>query len=268
MNFSMDELNSLAQLYGIKLVQALATLVIGLLVAKLIASGFRKLITQKKFDKTLSSFVFSMTKALLYTIVGIMTLSQLGVETTSLIAVLGAAGLAISFALQGSLSNFAAGIMLIVFRHFKVGDFIDGAGVSGTVEEIKIFTTNLKTPDNKLIIIPNSKLVNDNLINYSAKSTRRVDMVFGISYNDDIDKAKNVISSLIKSEARILLEPAPQIVVSSLGDSSVNITVRTWVKKEDYWDVYFSMTENVKKRFDNEQISIPFPQTDVHIHQN
>ena len=179
---------------------------------------------------------------------------------------MGAAGLAVGFAVKDSLSNFSAGIMILIFRQFKVGDYIEGAGSSGSVEEINIFTTKLVTPDNKVIYVPNSSLISGNLINYSAKDTRRVDMIFGIGYKDDIPKAKQVINQILESDARILAEPAKQIVIISLGDSSVNLAVRPWVKKEDYWGVFFDITERVKLKFDEENISIPFPQRDIHIY--
>jgi len=195
-------------------------------------------------------------------------LGQLGIQTTSFIAVIGAAGLAIGLALQGSLSNFAAGFLMIIFRPFKVGDFIEGAGVAGTVEKIQIFTTQLKTPDNKTIIIPNAKLSGDNIVNFSAKGTRRVDMVFGIGYGDDMDKARKIITDVIDNDPRVLKDPPPKIAVLTLGDSSVDFAVRPWVKVPDYWDLWFDVTETIKKRFDAEGVSIPFPQRDVHVYSH
>jgi small conductance mechanosensitive channel len=175
--------------------------------------------------------------------------------------------LAVGLALQGSLANFAAGFLLIMFRPFKVGDFIEGAGVMGTVESLQIFTTQLRTPDNKKIIIPNASLTGDNIVNWSATGTRRVDMVFGIGYDDDIDRAKQVINEIIAADERILKDPKPQVAVSELADSSVNFVARPWVKTGDYWSVFFDTTEAVKKRFDAEGISIPYPQSDVHVYQ-
>ena len=209
-----------------------------------------------------------MTYIALLVFVVLAALGQLGIQTTSFIAVIGAAGLAIGLALQGSLSNFAAGFLMIIFRPFKVGDYIEGAGVAGTVETIHIFTTQLLTPDNKTVIIPNASLTADNITNYSAKGTRRVDFVFGIGYGDDIDKAKKIMADILAKDERIFKDPVPKIALVELADSSVNFVVRPWVKVEDYWDVYFDTTENIKKSFDAEGISIPFPQHDVHVYQH
>jgi len=198
----------------------------------------------------------------------VAALGQLGIQTTSFIAILGAAGLAIGLALQGSLANFAAGFLMIIFRPFNVGDYIEGAGMEGTVEQIQIFTTTLVTLDNKTVIIPNAKLTDDNIVNYTVKGIRRVDLVFGIGYGDDIDKARQVIDDVLGKDKRILNDPAIQISVAELGDSSVNFVVRPWVKCDDYWDVYMDTTENIKKGFDAGGINIPFPQRDVHLYQH
>ena len=223
---------------------------------------------KKNVDETLTGFLISLVRIGLIAFILISAASQIGIETASFVAVIGAAGLAIGFALQGSLSNLAAGVMLIIFKPIKVGDFIEGGGGSGSVESVGIFVTTLLTPDNKVIYIPNSTLTGGNITNYSAKDTRRVDMVFGIGYEDDIDKAKNVIKSVLENDSRILKDPASQIVLSELGDSSVNFNVRPWVNKADYWGVYFDVHEKIKKKFDEEKISIPFPQRDVHVYQN
>jgi small conductance mechanosensitive channel len=212
-------------------------------------------------------FLSSALKFALYLFVIIAAVGQLGIETTSFIAALGAAGLAIGLALQGSLANVAAGVMLIIFRQVRVGQFVESGGVSGTVEKVGIFNTTLVSIDNKVIFIPNSKLINDNIINYSEKDIRRIDLVFGISYTDDVDKAKNIIKALIDSEPMILKDPAPMIVVGELTDHCVNIFARPWVKTPDLLDVRFRLIESVKKKFDEEKITIPFPQRDVHIHQ-
>jgi small conductance mechanosensitive channel len=204
----------------------------------------------------------------LLTFVILAALGMLGIQTTSFIAVLGAAGLAIGLALQGSLANFAAGVLMIIFRPFKVGDYIEGAGTAGVVEEMQIFTTMLATPDNKTVIIPNAKLSADNIVNYSTKGTRRADMVFGIGYDDDIDKARDIIAKILSDDERVMEDPAVQIAVSELADSSVNFVTRAWVKSGDYWGVVFETTEAVKKRFDAEGISIPFPQRDVHVYEH
>jgi small conductance mechanosensitive channel len=254
--------------YGLQIIGAVITLIVGLWLAKFISRLFSKALKKKEIDETLRKFFVSIVKGALIIFVLISVAAQLGIETTSFVAVIGAAGLAVGFALQGSLSNFAAGIMLIIFRPFKAGDFIEGGGIMGSVEQVGIFITILNTPDNKKIFVPNSKLTSDNIINFSANDTRRVDMVFGIGYSDDIDKAKQVINSVLEDDGRILKDPAPQIVVSELADSSVNFNVRPWVNSSDYWGVYFDITEKVKKKFDEQKISIPFPQRDVHIHQN
>jgi len=193
---------------------------------------------------------------------------MLGIQTTSFIAVLGAPGLAAGLALQGLLSNFAAGVLMIIFRPIKVGDFIEAAGVAGTVEEIQIFTTQPATTDNKTIIIPNGKLTADNIINYSIKGTRRADMVFGIGYEDDIDKARAIITEILSNDGRVLKDPPLQVAVSELADSSVNFVTRAWVNAGDYWGVVFETTKAAKKRFDAEGICIPYPQRDVHVYEH
>lgn len=203
----------------------------------------------------------------LLTFIIIAALATLGVQTTSFIAVIGAAGLAIGFALQGSLSNFAAGVMIIIFRPFKVGDYVEVGGASGTVEAIHIFSTIVNTPDNKKIIIPNSRVSGDTITNYSANDIRRVDLVVGVSYGDDIRKAKQILEKILSEEQRILKDPPFTIGVMELGDSSVNFAVRPWVKTSDYWAVYFDLTERVKTTFDENGISIPFPQRDIHLFQ-
>jgi small conductance mechanosensitive channel len=224
--------------------------------------------TKGKVDPTLISFLGHMIYIALLTFVILAALGQLGIQTTSFIAVIGAAGLAIGLSLQGSLANFAAGVLMIIFRPFKVGDLIEAAGVLGTVEDIQIFTTQLVTPDNKTIIIPNAKLTADNIINFNAKPTRRVDLIAGVSYTDDIDKVKNVIADVLSQDNRILKEPPPTIGLLEMADSSVNFVVRPWVKPADYWGVYFDINEAMKKRFDAEGISIPFPQRDVHLYEH
>ena len=228
----------------------------------------RKLMTRGNVDVTLVSFVSNLIYVALLAFVIIAALGQLGIQTTSFIAILGAAGLAVGLALQGSLANFAAGVLMIIFRPFQVGDFIEGGGVAGTVEEIQIFTTQLMTPDNKTIIIPNAKMTEGNITNYSKKGTRRVDLTFDIGYGDDIDRARNLIKDEISKDQRILPQPAPQIVVTELAESSVKFGVRPWVISGDYWDVYCDLTENIKKRFDAEGITIPFPQRDVHVYDH
>ena len=264
----IKEIQLVATSYGLKIIGAIFTIIIGIWIAKLLSKTLGKVLKKKNVDATLTKFLISIVKIGLIAFVFISAASQVGIETASFVAVIGAAGLAIGFALQGSLSNLAAGVMLIIFKPIKVGDFIEGGGGSGSVESVGIFVTTLLTPDNKVIYIPNSTLTGGNITNYSAKDTRRVDMVFGIGYEDDIDKAKSAIKSVLENDSRILKDPAPQIALSELGDSSVNFNVRPWVNKADYWGVYFDVHEKIKKRFDEEKISIPFPQRDVHVYQN
>ena len=256
--------NTYAIPWGINIAMALIIFVIGRMVVGVIISMFGKLMSRSKYDDMLIDFLKSILNAVLMLFVIVASLDELGVDTTSLVAILGAAGLAIGLSLQDSLKNFAAGVMLLVFKPFRAGDYVEAAGVAGTVKKVGIFTSAMNTPDNKEIIVPNGKIYGDNIVNYSAMTTRRVDMTFGIGYGDDLLKAKNVLEQMVKEDERILEEPAPVVAVSSLGDSSVNFTVRPWVKKEDYFAVLWAFTENVKLRFDKEGISIPFPQMDVH----
>jgi small conductance mechanosensitive channel len=251
-----------------RVIAAIVIFVVGRWVAMGVAKIIKRVMLKSKVDDTLVSFVRNLSYIALLAFVIIAALNQLGIQTASFIAVLGAAGLAIGLALQGSLSNFAAGFLMIIFRPFKVGDFIEGAGTAGTVEEIQIFTTQLKTPDNKTIIIPNSSLTADNIVNWSVKGTRRVDLAMGIGYEDDIDKARQIMVDIMAADDRILKDPAPQISVAELADSSVNFTVRPWAAAGDYWDVYFDLTEKFKKAFDAQGVSIPYPQRDVHVYQH
>ena len=266
MDISMDKIWELATGYGVRVIGAIVILVVGRWIAKLFKSIFKKVMTKREVDLTITSFVSSLTYYLLLAFIVVAALGQLGVQTTSFVAIVGAAGLAVGLALQGSLANFAAGFLMIIFRPFAVGDYIEGAGTAGTVEKIQIFSTQLKTPDNKTVIIPNAGLTAGNIVNYSTKGTRRVDMTFGIGYDDDIDKAKAIIEEMIHADARVLPDPAPLIAVAALADSSVNIVARPWVNSSDYWGLVFELTEKIKKRFDAEGISIPFPQRDVHIY--
>ena len=259
------ELNTI---YGLKIVIALLILFFGRIIAKLVSKIVGRLMERSKIDPTIIRFVSSLTYIALIAFVIIAALGQLGIQTASFIAVVGAAGLAVGLALQGSLANFAAGFLMIIFKPFKVGDYIEGGGVAGTVEEISIFTTILTSPDNKTIIVPNAKLTEDNIVNWTIKGTRRVDMVMGIGYGDDIDKARQVINDVLAAESRLLKDPAPLVAVVELADSSVNFVVRPWVKASDYWGVYFDLTEKMKKAFDANGISIPFPQRDVHVYEH
>ncbi len=252
--------------YGPKVVLAILTLVIGLWVINKVIRTLNNNLTTK-VDATLGQFVSSVLSVILKGVLLISVASMIGIETTSFIAVLGAAGLAIGLALQGSLANFAGGVLILLFKPFKVGDLIEAQGFIGSVKEIQIFNTILKTGDNRVVIIPNGALSSSSMVNINQESTRRVDFVFGIGYGDNIDQAKTVLESLISTDERVLKEIQPVIVVSELADSSVNFTVRVWVNTPDYWGVYFDMHEGVKKAFDAQGISIPFPQQDVHMHQ-
>lgn len=264
----IEQVQEVLAVYGLKIIAAVVIFIVGRWVAKLLRNVVRKTLTKRDVDPTLVAFTANFTFVLLMTFVILAAIGQLGVQTTSFIAVIGAAGLAVGLALQGSLANFAAGILMIIFRPFKVGDFVEASGVAGIVEEIQIFTTVLKTPDNKKIIVPNGKITSDIITNYSAEETRRVDLTIGVGYGDDIDKVKRTIEDVLSKDERILKDPAPTIAVSELGDSSVNFAVRPWVKTADYWPVYFDTTESIKKRFDAEDISIPFPQRDVHLYEH
>ncbi|MFO7716894.1 mechanosensitive ion channel family protein [Desulfosarcina sp.] len=264
----VGKIYQLLTVYGLKVIAALAIFIIGRWVAKGVRKLVERLMAKGRVDGTLISFTANLAYIGLLAFVIIAALGQLGIQTTSFIAVLGAAGLAVGLALQGSLSNFAAGFLLIIFQPFKVGDLIEGGGVFGVVEAIQIFTTQFKTADNKTVIVPNSKLTSDNIVNWTVKGTRRVDLVFGIGYGDDIDKARSLMADIIAQDNRVLKDPPPQISVSELADSSVNFVVRPWVKVEDYWGVYFDLTEKIKKTFDANGVSIPFPQRDVHVYQH
>ncbi|WP_097349178.1 mechanosensitive ion channel family protein [Alteromonas pelagimontana] len=270
-NFSMfnaDDLERYMHVYAIpwaiNIAMAIVIYVVGRLIVGLLLSIFRRLMARSKYDEMLINFLESIISAILMLFVIVASLDQLGVDTTSLVAIVGAAGLAIGLSLQDSLKNFAAGVMLLVFKPFKAGNYVDVAGTSGIVQKIGIFTSTLTSLDNKEIIIPNGKIYNDNITNYSAKETRRCDMMFGIGYDDDLLKAKRVLQELVDSEERILKEPACLIGVAELGDNSVNFTVRPWVKAADNLAVRLAFTEAVKLRFDEEGISIPYPQMDVH----
>jgi small conductance mechanosensitive channel len=249
------------------LVSAIVVLVAGWWIAKLLTGLTRRLMNRANVDDILTSFVGNIVYLGLMALVVITALGQIGVNTTSFAAIIAAAGLAVGFALQGSLGNFAAGVMLIGFRPFKAGDFVEAGGVSGIVEEIQVFATKIRTGDNKEVIVPNGQITGGSIVNYSAKDTRRIDLIFGIGYDDDIAKAKNVIQRVLDSDERVLGDPAPTIGVVELADSSVNIAVRPWVKTGDYWPVYFDVVERIKIEFDRENISIPYPQSDVHLQQ-
>lgn len=253
------------QVYGLKVLGAVVVLIIGLWVIKWAIKAIDSMMVRASVDDSLRPFLKSLTSALLKVMLGISILGMVGIEMTSFIALLAAAGLAVGMALSGTLQNFAGGVMILIFKPFQVGDFIDAQGYMGVVKEIQIFVTILTTPDNKTIIIPNGGLSNGSLVNFSTQATRRVDWSFGIGYGDDLNKARAIIQRLIDADSRILKDPASLIVLGELGDSSVNLTVRVWSKAEDYWGIFFDMNENVYNAFNAEGINIPFPQMDVHV---
>lgn len=253
---------------GIRIVSAAAIFLIGKWIAGMLARLVKKAMARADIETTLSHFLANLMYYTLLVVVIIAAINQLGVQTTSLLAVVGAAGLAVGLALQGSLSNFASGVMIVAFRPYRVGDAIQAGGVTGTVEKVEIFTTIMKTPDNKKIIVPNSQIMDGEITNFSANPTRRVDLVASCGYGDDLDEVRKILKGIIEDDDRVLDEPAATIAVSELADSSVNFVVRPWVQSADYWDVYFDMTEQIKKRFDAAGISIPFPQRDVHLYRH
>ena len=260
-----DYLNEYVIPWGINIVMALAILVIGRWIARAITRGVRRLLDRSGVDPILTRFLGNITNAALLAVVVIAALNRLGIDTTSVLAVFAAAGLAVGLALKDSLSNFSAGVMLIFFKPFKLGDFIEAAGTAGVVEEIGIFNTMLKTPDNREVIVPNAAIYGGIITNVTARDTRRIDLVFGIGYSDAIPLAKEAIHAVLSADERILAEPAPFVAVVELADSSVNLAVRPWVKTTDYWQTRCDLTERVKEAFDAKGISIPFPQRDVHL---
>jgi small conductance mechanosensitive channel len=270
-DFNWDSIVAMLSTTGvdlaIRVVTAIAIFYFGRFLVGLLTRGLRKVLQNQEVDKTLETFVCNLVRMGLLAFVVVAAINSLGIQTASFIAVLGAAGLAVGLALQGSLSNFAAGVLIVMFRPYKVGDWIEAAGVSGSVLELQILTTALKSGDNKRVIVPNSQIMGSIITNYSAHDTRRVDLVVGVSYSDDLDKVRETLQSIVAADQRILDDPAVTIAVSELADSSVNFVVRPWVKTVDYWGVLFDLTETIKKRFDAEGISIPFPQRDVHIYQ-
>ena len=266
-----DMLNSLIEIgssLSISLLMALAILIIGRQLVKLILRLITVALEKSNVEDTVRIFVTNLLNTLLMILGFIAAINQLGIETTSIIAVLGAAGLAIGLALQGSLSNFAAGILIVIYRPYKVGDYIEAGNYAGTVKDIQIFSTVLKTPDNKIVVVPNGSIMNGSIVNYSDQDTRRIDLIVSCGYEDDIDKVRSVLEDILEKEKRVLKDPKPQIAVTELADSSVNFIFRPWVKRTDYLPVYYSLLEEVKKRFDKEGISIPYPQSDVHIHNH
>ncbi|MEZ8742548.1 small-conductance mechanosensitive channel MscS [Photobacterium swingsii] len=253
--------------YAVNLVSALLILFIGNLIVKGIANGVAKVLRKKNMDDAVVEFLHSLVRYLLFVIVLIAALGRLGVQTASVVAVIGAAGLAIGLALQGSLSNFAAGVLIVSFRPFKSGDYVEIGGVAGSVESIQIFSTVLKTPDNKMVVVPNGSVIGSPITNYSRHATRRIDYVIGVSYDADLKKTKEVLSRVVAAEPRVLKDPETTVGVVALADSSVNFVVRPWVKTEDYWGVYFDLLQAIKEELDKENIGIPFPQMDLHLNK-
>ena len=273
MDFNLDEnlwnqLTELLSSFGISFFIALCILIIGRQAIKIIIKIISSALERSNTEDTVRIFVTNLLNTLLMIVVFIAAINQLGIQTTSIIAVLGAAGLAIGLALQGSLSNFAAGILIVIYRPYKVGDYIQADNHLGTVDDIQIFSTVLRTPDNKIVVVPNGSIMNGSIVNFSHQKERRIDIVIGCSYDDDIDKVKEVLADVLSKDERILKEPKPRIALSELADSSVNFIVRPWVKNSEYLDVLYSLLEEIKKRFDQEGLSIPYPQSDVHIHNH
>lgn len=244
---------------------AIAILVIGIILAKVVRKAITKGFKKSHGDKIVESFVSNLAYVLIISIAIAATLGRVGVQTTSIVAVLGAAGLAVGLALQGSLSNIASGVLLVIFKHFKAGDYIEGAGAAGTVVEVGLFATTLNTVDNRRIIIPNAKMTDGNIINYSVLPTRRLDLVISVAYSSDLAFVKKTTMELLNADSRVLKDPAPTVAVLNLGESAIDFAVRPWVKSEEYWDLFFDLQEAIKNRYDEVGIEIPFPQRDVHI---
>ncbi len=264
-NISTEKIIELVQQYGLPIVWAIVIFIVGRIVARIATNMIGGMLRKGNVDQTLIKFSQNLIYIGLMAFVIIAALEKLGVETTSFAALIAAAGLAIGLALQGSLSNFASGVLLIIFRPFKVGDFVEAGGISGTVEAVEIFTTQLRTGDNKTIIVPNGQVTGSSITNFSTKPTRRVDMVIGVGYDDDLKKVRAVIEEVLNADERVLKDPAVTIGLLELGDSSVNFAVRPWVNSADYWGVLFDFQETIKNRFDSEGISFPYPQQDVHV---
>ena len=264
-------INSITQIaadFGLRVLYAVLIIVIGRWVVKLLLKIIKAALEKTTVEETVRIFVVNLLNTLLMVIIFIAAINHLGIETTSIIAMLGAAGLAIGLSLQGSLANFAAGILIVIFKPYKVGDYIEAGSAAGTVLDIQIFSTVLKTPDNKIVIVPNGIIMKDSVVNYTDQATRRVDIVASCGYGDDIDKVKEILKDILNQEDRILAEPEPRIAVSELADNSVNFIVRPWVNSSDVLSVKYSILEQIKKRFDAEGISIPYPQRDVHIYNH
>ncbi len=263
-----DQFLTLAIEYGPKLIGAVITLVIGLWIIKRITNGIRKTFEKRDIDPSLRPFLIGLISTLLKVFLVVSVLSMVGIAMTSFVAIIGSIGLAVGLALSGTLQNFAGGVILLILKPFKVGDFIEAQGYMGTVNSIQIFNTILKTPDNKTIIIPNGGLSTGAMINYSTEARRRVDWTVGIGYGDDVSKARKILQDIFAADSRVLKDPAPFIQVSELADSSVNLATRVWVEAADYWDVFMETNEKIYNEFNAQGINIPFPQMDVHVHKN
>lgn len=253
--------------YGVNVISAILILFIGNLVVKAVAGSVANVLKKKEMDKAVVEFIHGLVRYTLFIIVLIAALSRIGVQTASVVAVIGAAGLAVGLALQGSLSNFAAGVLIVAFRPFKSGDYVEIGGVAGSVDSIQIFQTVLKSPDNKMVVVPNSAVIGSAITNYSRHETRRVDMVIGVSYKSDLQKTKRILRETLEKDPRILKDPDIRIGVLALADSSINFVVRPWCKTADYWDVYFDSMQAIKEALDANGIEIPFPQMDVHLNK-
>ncbi len=264
-NFDLDQFLNVALFWGLQVLYALVIFIIGRWVASLLTRILKKTLESRDTDASLVGFLTGLCHMGLMVLVVVTALGTVGIQTTTFAAILASAGLAIGLALQGSLSNFAAGVLILLFKPFKIGDYIETGGTAGLVADIGILVTTLNSLDNKRIIIPNSVAMGGIITNYTANSTRRVDMAFGVSYSDDLDKVQGVIKQVFETDQRVLKDPAPDIFISGHGDSSINLAVRPWVQTADYWDVYFATHKALKQAFDREGISIPFPQRDLHI---
>ncbi|MEE9189277.1 MAG: mechanosensitive ion channel domain-containing protein [Candidatus Neomarinimicrobiota bacterium] len=263
----VENLYETVSAFAIKLIVAIIILIVGIWVSRIIRMGVQKVLVKREVDALVSSFVTRLVYYLIIVFVVIAALGNLGVQTASLIAVFGAAGLAIGLALQGSLANFAAGFLILLFKPYKTGDYIEGGGEAGAVERLQVFSTILRTSDNKIIIIPNANMLSGNIVNNNQKN-RRVDLTVGIGYDDDMEKARGILMDMLKQHPLVLKDPEPQVAVAELGDNSVNLTIRPWVKREDYWTVHAEITEQIKLQLDKHGFSIPYPQQDVHLYKH
>lgn len=265
MNINVDAVWSWLSAYSLNIIGAILIFIVGKWLSRRIANILAKILAKNNVDQTLVNFLANLTYYTLFVLAIVAAAGRLGINTTSFLTIIGAAGLAVGLALKDSLSNFAAGVMLVLFRPFAIGDVVSVAGITAKVENINIFNTHFCSPDNQLIIVPNNKIISDIITNINAKNTRRIDLVVGISYSDDMARTREILAGLAKDDSRVLTDPAPIIAVAELADSSVNLVFRPWVKTADYWDVRFDLTEKIKNALDAAGISIPFPQQDVHL---